>query len=140
MNGMVSVPNPPHILVSGDSVGGRIIRINTKTRLVDIAFSDPALEIGTGPGRKIVPLGNNGLHNFEKYLYLYDSAQGTFSRVEIDDEWGKVREIEVVFTLEGQIGMGNAYDDICIDEEGNSYVTLHDSEVQKITAGVCRRG
>lgn len=134
MNGMVSLPGAPHILLSGDSVGGRIIRINTKTRLVDIAFSDPTLGVGTGPGGKSVPLGVNGLHTFGKYLYFSNSAQGTFSRVEIDGEGGEIGDIEVVARLEGEIGMGNAYDDFCIDGEGNAYVTLHDSSVRKITA------
>lgn len=89
MNGMISVLDNPHIILSGDSVGGRIIRINTKTRLVDIPFSDPALGVGMGPGGKAVPLGVNGIHTFEKYLYFSNSAQGTFSRVEIDEEGGK---------------------------------------------------
>ncbi|CAG8984082.1 hypothetical protein HYALB_00003024 [Hymenoscyphus albidus] len=136
MNGLTSLPQKPHILLSADSIGGRILRINTQTRAVDVSFSDAALGPG---GPTTVPLGANGLHTSSSgdYLYFSNSGQGTFARVKINAEGDKEGPIEIIARLAGEISLLNAYDDFALDAAGNAYVSVHSTSLQKITpAGV----
>lgn len=127
LNGMAALPGKPYVLLSADSIGGRIFRINAYTREVSVAFADPAL--GPGPA---VPLGANGLKIFDNFLYWTNSGRGTFARVKIDDNGNKVGNIQVVATLPGDPSMTNAYDDFDFDSQGNAYVALHSYAVMKI--------
>ncbi|EPE35808.1 Calcium-dependent phosphotriesterase [Glarea lozoyensis ATCC 20868] len=130
MNGMASLPSSPHIILSADSLAGTIIRVDTRTRSIATLISDPAL----GPGNSSVPLGINGLKIRDGYCYFTNSALGTFSRYAIDEETGEKRgEIVVIARLEGQVGMGNAYDDFDVDGEGNAWLAVHDRSVQKVS-------
>ncbi|CAG8962332.1 hypothetical protein HYFRA_00005387 [Hymenoscyphus fraxineus] len=133
MNGLTSLPQNPHILLSADSIGGRILRINTQTRGVDVSFSDAALGPG---GSTTVPLGANGLHTSSSgdYLYFSNSGQGTFARVKINAEGDKEGPIEIIARLTGEISLLNAYDDFALDDAGNAYVSVHSTSLQKITA------
>jgi len=130
LNGMTSLPAMPYVLLSVDSIGARLFRINTQTRLVDVALSDPSL----GPGENAsVPLGANGVKIFNGFLYFTNSGQGTFARVKIDDDGTTVGDVQVIARLEGAVNMGNAYDDFAFDEAGNAYVSLHSYSVMKIS-------
>ncbi|TVY27875.1 hypothetical protein LHYA1_G003043 [Lachnellula hyalina] len=127
LNGMVALPGTPHVVLSSDSIGARIFRIDTLTRTVDVAFADPLL----GPGA-IVTLGANGLKIRDGYLYFANSGQGFFARVAIDGQGNKVGDIETLASLE-DVGFSNAYDDFAFDGSGNAYVALHSFSVVKIT-------
>ncbi|PQE24171.1 Six-bladed beta-propeller protein [Rutstroemia sp. NJR-2017a BVV2] len=130
LNGMAALPANPHIVLSVDSIGGRIFRINTISKNVDIAFSDPSL----GPGNNaLVPLGANGLKIRNGYLYWANSGQGTFARVKINSDGSKAGNVQVIATLSGTISVTNAYDDFAFDNDGNAYVALHSYSVVKIT-------
>jgi len=130
LNGMTSIPAMPHVLLSVDSIGARVFRINTRTRVVDVVLSDPSL----GPGENAqVPLGANGVKIFNGYLYFTNSGQGTFARVKIDDDGTIAGEIKVIARLGGTVNMSNAYDDFAFDEAGNAYVTVHSYSVMKIS-------
>jgi len=131
LNGMAALPAMPYVVLSADSISGRIFRINTRTRLVDVAFSDPNL----GPGGNIaVPLGANGLKIHNGFLYFTNSGQGTFARVQINNDGSKAGEVQVITKLQGAVSMSNAYDDFAFDREGNAYVALHSFSVRKISA------
>ncbi|TVY14110.1 hypothetical protein LARI1_G008167 [Lachnellula arida] len=130
LNGMAALPATPHVVLSADSIGARIFRIDTLARTVDVAFSDPLL----GPGEDaLVTLGANGLKIRDGYLYFANSGQGFFGRVAIDGEGNKVGDIETLVELKGAVGFSNAYDDFAFDGSGNAYVALHSYSVIKIT-------
>jgi hypothetical protein len=128
LNGMAALPATPRVVLSADSHGSCIYRINTLTRVVDIAIADPLL--GHGPTFK---MGINGLKVFNGYAYFTNSGQGFFGRVKINDDGSRAGEIEIIARLSGEPGIGHAFDDFTLDAEGNAYVTLHLNEIVRIT-------
>jgi hypothetical protein len=131
MNGLTALPRRPGTALSADSIRGRILRIDTVTKKVDVAIEDPELGLGSNP---LVPLGVNGIRTRDAYLYFANSVLGTFGRIPIDDEGNKTGDVEIIARLEGETGMHNAYDDFTLDRQGNAYVTLHSAWVVKITS------
>ncbi|KAJ7445541.1 hypothetical protein B0H11DRAFT_430611 [Mycena galericulata] len=129
MNGMTALPNRPHTVLSADSTTGRLIRIDTKSRAVEVAIADAAL----GPGESKFPIGVNGIRVRGGYVYYTNSALGTFGRFPIDDDGNNTGPVEVLARHEGVPGMGNAFDDFIFDGEGNAYVAMHSSTIVKIT-------
>jgi hypothetical protein len=130
LNGMAALPATPYVVLSADSIGARIFRINTRTRAVDVAFSDPLLGFGSNTA---VPLGANGLKIFNGYLYFTNSGQGLFARVKINKDGSKAGNIEVITKLPGTPSTTYAYDDFTFDLNGNAYAALHSYWVAKIT-------
>jgi hypothetical protein len=129
LNGMAALPAMPRVVLSADSHGSCIHRINTLTRLVDVAFADPLLSYG--PNFKV---GINGLKIFNGYVYFTNSGEGTFAQVNINDDGSKAGDVEIIARLTGEPpGMGHAFDDFTLDSDGNAYVTLHNNEIVKIT-------
>lgn len=128
LNGMASLPAMPHVAMSADSLSGCVYRINTLTRVVDVAFADPLL--GPGPTFKV---RINDLKIFNGYVYFTNSGQGTFARVKINDDGSKAGDIEIVARLAGIPDVRHAYDDFTLDSDGNAYVTLYTNEIVKIT-------
>ena len=134
LNGMVSLPAYPHIVLSADSVGGQIFRVNTRTRRVDVPISNPAL-LGGG-GNPSLPIGVNGLKIFGSYVYFTNSGLGTFGRVKIDRKGNKIGKIEILARSAqdgGVVSRRNAWDDFDFDISGNAYVALHAYSFVKIT-------
>lgn len=129
LNGIAVLPNRPSIVLSADSVGGRILRIDTLTRKTSVAFADPALA-STNPS---FPFGVNGLKIRGNYLYFSNSGEGTFGRVRIGSDGSKIGNIEIISTLPTPATGTFAYDDFAFDNKGNTYVALHSSWVNKIT-------
>lgn len=129
LNGMAALPSNPGIVLSADSIIGRIVRVNTLTGKFDIAFEDPLLGYGNGS----VPLGANGLKIRGNHLYFTNSGQGFFARVPIDEAGNKAGDVEIIAWLSGVVDMNNAYDDFDFDEAGNAYVAVHSYSVNKIT-------
>lgn len=129
LNGMAALPKAQGVVLTADSHGSCIYRINTTTRVVDIAIEDPLL--GHGPSFKI---GINGLKVVDDYLYFTNSGQGFFARVKINEDGSKAGDIEIVARIPGaEPAMGHAYDDFTLDAAGNAYVSLHGNEIVKIT-------
>ncbi|GAW20839.1 hypothetical protein ANO14919_103510 [Xylariales sp. No.14919] len=130
MNGMVGLPNRPHTILSADSIDGRILRVDTETKEVSVAFADPAL----APGNKsTAPFGANGLKLRDGYLYFTNSGLATYARVRIDDDGNKTGNVEVLATLESVADVPSAYDDFDFDEQGNAYITVHSKSINKVT-------
>ncbi|KAK4180907.1 hypothetical protein QBC36DRAFT_2068 [Triangularia setosa] len=130
MNGLAAIPSNPTIVLSADSLGGRVLRTNILTRQVDVAFSDPALGAGGNP---IMPLGVNGIKIKGNYLYFTNSGQGTYARVQIDSFGNKVGPVQVLATLPAPASMTYAYDDFDFDRCGNAHISLHDYDVVRVT-------
>ena len=133
VNGMTNLPAFPHILLAVSSKSGEVLRINTKTRVVDVAIHDPA---NLGTGTSTFPLGVNGARVRDRYLYFTNSAQGTFGRYPINLATGaNIGPAQILATLPGPDppGMTHAYDDFTFDNAGNAYVALHSYSYVKIT-------
>ena len=123
MNGMAAIPSNPYVVLSADSVGGRMLRVDTLTNTVSVAFTDPSLVPGSSPP----PTGVNGLKILGNYLYFTNSDQGTFARVEIDNDGNKIGAVEILAAIDGQP------DEFAFDGEGNAYIAVHPSSVVKVT-------
>ena len=129
LSGMASLPAKPHIVLGFDAKGGRVMRINTHTRRVDVAFGDPSME----PSPNFT-IGVNGARIRDDFIYFTNSGQGTFARIPIDQDGNKVGSAEVIATLpQLPARVDNAYDDFTFDLSGNAYVSLHTSSYVKIT-------
>lgn len=126
LNGLAALPSHPHILLSADSVDGRIIRIDTRTKDISVVIKDEALHPGKNPP---LAIGINGLKIRGDFAYFTNSALGTFARVLIDKHGNKAGEVE---TLARSPSSGEIYDDFAFDSEGNAYVAAHSSSVFKI--------
>lgn len=130
LNGMAPLPSNPSVVLSADSIGGRILRINTQTGEVDVAIEDSLLGYNnTTP----VPLGANGLKIFGDYVYFTNSGLGFFGRIPIDSLGNRAGDVDIVARLQGAVGLTNAYDDFAFDSAGNAYVSVHSYSVDKIT-------
>ncbi|KAI8966462.1 hypothetical protein F5Y11DRAFT_309358 [Daldinia sp. FL1419] len=131
LNGIAALPSRPHVVLSADSVRGRIFRIDTTTGAVDVAFSDPILEQD-----EAVPLGVNGIKIFESHLYFANSAKGLFGRIPIGPDGSKAGDVEIIARLPGTVNPGYAYDDFDIAQpaSGNptAYVTAHTNNIFSI--------
>ncbi|KAI1324489.1 hypothetical protein F5Y16DRAFT_380767 [Xylariaceae sp. FL0255] len=127
INGFVSLPKNPHIVLTPDSATGKVYRINTLSGEVDVAFANPKLGL---PTSYVVPLGMNGLHVHGEYLYFTQSAQKYYGRVKISDTGDKTGAIETVVTMPAD---GTGYDDFALASDGTAYVSLHANMTMKIT-------
>ncbi|KAL1878150.1 hypothetical protein Daus18300_002066 [Diaporthe australafricana] len=127
LNGLTGLPSHPHILLSADSIGGRIMRIDTRTKDVSVVVEDEALHPGKAAA---LAIGINGIRTRGDFVYFTNSALGTFARVSVDELGNKAGEIEV---LARSPSPGEIYDDFAFDRAGNAYVAAHSSSVFKIT-------
>lgn len=132
MNGMTALPLQPQILLSADSIEGRILSIDTRTRKVSVAIDDAVLgpPETTNSSSGIPPIGVNGLRARGQYLYFTNSGQGTFGRVRIDAFGNRVGDFEI---LAQSPDATQIYDDFTFDAQGNVYVAVHSTAVFKIT-------
>lgn len=127
LNGLTALPDHPHILLSADSIDGRIIRIDTRTKDVSVAMQDEALH----PGKDApLAIGINGIRTRGDFIYFTNSALGTFARVPIDKQGNKAGEFEV---LARSPSPKEIYDDFAFDSAGNAYIAAHSSSVFKVT-------
>ncbi|UNI22531.1 hypothetical protein JDV02_008412 [Purpureocillium takamizusanense] len=134
LNGMAALPRHPHVVLSADSKTGRVLRTDTATGRVDVAFADPALappDAATTttlpPG--VPPLGINGLKIHGGFLYLTTTAERVFARVAID-EWGRPRhgtqpELERIAQLSSSASSPRVPDDFSVARDGTAYVATH---------------
>lgn len=132
LNGMVALPHFPHIVLSADSINGRIFRTNVITGDVDIAFKHDL--IGPGPDPQLVPLGANGLEIHNGYLYFTNSNLQFFARVKINRLGYVTGEIQKIYRMPpGQV---NAFDDFSMTRQGTAYIgSQRDSFVMVTTDG-----
>lgn len=132
MNGLAALPHRPFTLLSADSVEGRLLRIDTLTRRVDVAWADPAFATGGTPETR---LGINGIKIVGDWLYFTNSGQGTFSQVRIDRDGNRAGNVQVIARLPAPANVTYAFDDFDFDRCGNAYVAMHSSWIVKISPG-----
>lgn len=129
LNGMAALTGTPHIVLSADSLTGRIYRTNTATGEVDVAFQDDNL--GPGPNEQIPPLGANGLLIRDGYLYFTNSNRQSFGRVPITDEGDQAGEVEEIYCMPP--GSLNAFDDFSITSDGVAYIASQTDSLVRVT-------
>ncbi|GAB1316796.1 hypothetical protein MFIFM68171_07006 [Madurella fahalii] len=137
MNGLVSLPSPSgdrHILLSADSRGGRILRIDTQTRTSSVAFTDPLF--GRDPNNvdagSIAITGVNGLSLRGSCLYFSNSAQGIVGVVKINDLGYRAGDAKVLSRIRGNVTLENFFDDLAVDRRGNAYVAWETRTLVKV--------
>ena len=129
LNGLVALPNKKHVILSAESVGGKIYRTDTSTGEVEVSFehdlfrADPESE-------NPVPLGINGIDIHKGYLYFTNSNRQLFGRVEINNDGDITGEIEEIYQLENS---ERAFDDFDISRRGEAYISLQSDSLVKIT-------
>ncbi|XXG95718.1 hypothetical protein Hte_001988 [Hypoxylon texense] len=132
MNGMAALPRHPHMLLTADSIDGRILSVDARTREVGVWLEDAAL----GPGAHnasssgVPPVGVNGIRVRGDYLYFTNSSRGTFARIRIGPGGKPVGKPEV---LARSPDVRQIYDDFTFDDEGNAYLAVHSTAVFKVT-------
>lgn len=127
LNGMVSLPFSPHVVLSADSNAGQVFRINTLTGSVKVIFQQPLLA-----GTSELPMGINGMKILDDHLYFTSSAHGFYGRFRINAQGSIVGELEQLSLLPA--GWGLRYDDFTLNSEGVAYVATQTSKLVQITA------
>ncbi|GJN72076.1 hypothetical protein PLIIFM63780_005589 [Purpureocillium lilacinum] len=129
LNGLVALPRHPHVVLSADSKAGRVLRTDTTTGRVDVAFADARLAPGDVPPG-LPTLGINGIKIHGGFLYLTTSAQRVFARVRID-EWGRrVGDLEQLAQL--PLSPPKVPDDFSVARDGTAYVATHLDTLVKV--------
>lgn len=129
LNGMVALPSHPHVILSVDSIGGRMLRIDTETGHTEVAWSSE--QISPFPEPKIIPLGANGLKIYEDHLYFTNSDRGFYGRLKITEDGGLDGDFEEIWQRPEE--SMRAPDDFDLTSEGVAYVTLQRDSLIKIT-------
>lgn len=124
LNGLAAVND--HIILSADSIGGRIFRIDTRTKLVDVVVECDALAPGN-PGLKV---GINGLRLRGNFVYFTNSNLNTFGRFPIDAQGNQTGDIEILARSPSD---DDIYDDFTFDSAGNAYIAVHSTSIFKVT-------
>ncbi|KAI1422218.1 hypothetical protein F5Y12DRAFT_763907 [Xylaria sp. FL1777] len=121
IGGIATLPSQSHTILGADSIGGRILRINTSDGTVSVA-----VEHATARGVK-------GLKTRGGYLYFTNSAQRIFGRFPIDANGTNTGDVEILASIDEAYGRDASYNDFSFDDEGNAFVAVHPSSVHKIT-------
>ncbi|KAJ6531704.1 hypothetical protein B0H10DRAFT_1861015 [Mycena sp. CBHHK59/15] len=130
-NGLSSVPAHPRILLAADSAEGAVWQIDIVTGASRIAIQDAAM----APGAPAPALGINGLHMRGRVLYFTNSQLGTFARVPLTVEDGRVQragDVQVLAVVQ-PLGGGHAFDDFALDREGRAWLAVHPGAVTLVS-------
>lgn len=127
LNGLAALPEHPYILLSADSIEGRIMRINTLTKNVSVVAEGAALAPVAGASTAV---GINGLKIYGDCAYYTNSNLGTFGRFRIDSLGNQVGDFEILATL---ASADDIFDDFTFDSAGNAYAAVHSYSVVKIS-------
>jgi hypothetical protein len=128
--GIAALPKHQRTVLSADPKNSRILRVNTTDDSVSIAIEHPAL--GPGENATATALGVKGIRIRGDYLYFTNSAQRKFGRFRIAANGTNVGDAEILACLDEE---GAAYDDFTFDNEGNVFVAVPPSSINKITPG-----
>ena len=82
LNGVENVPNDPATVLIADSTRGLLWRLNTLNGNYEIGIQVP--EMAVVPGAEF-PIGVNGLHIHNGYLYFSNSFASTIYKLKIDE-------------------------------------------------------
>ena len=133
MNGMTVLPGDAGVILSADSLLGRIFRVDTRTGAVDVAFQDDLLAKSDRQDR--VPCGVNGIKVRDGYMYFSNSAKRIFGRIPIAQNGDRTGDTEYFSTIPEDVVARQADDDFDVDESGALWVARHPDSLVKITPG-----
>ncbi|KAK7057947.1 hypothetical protein R3P38DRAFT_2843782 [Favolaschia claudopus] len=121
VNGLTAVPGNPDIVLAAESSLGGVYEINLRTGTIRRKFQDVLM----GPTPP-TPLGINGLHVHNGFLYFTNSVRGALYRIPL-----RGGTIETLGDVSNFGGIGAAlYDDFAIDSEGRVWVALNTGALQ----------
>jgi hypothetical protein len=134
LDGMVSLPAFPHIILSADSIGWRIFRMDTTTGGVDVVLQDLllGLSLSLSNPTSLAPLGVNGIKLCDNYVFFTNSAQGTFGRVPVGPRGDVLGAVDIMTNISSSAEAGVAYDDFVFDSSGIAFVARHPNSLVKI--------
>jgi hypothetical protein len=130
LNGMLSLPEYPHIILSVDSVAGQIFRIDTHTAAINVVLQHPILGLSDVAGR--VPPGANGIKLHNGYMYFTNSAQRIFGRVRLNAKGDEFGTPEVMADISASEPSTVTSDDFCFDLNDNAFIARHPNALAKI--------
>ncbi|KAJ7154972.1 hypothetical protein C8R43DRAFT_1000827 [Mycena crocata] len=121
INGLSAVPGHPDLVLAADSDIGVVYQISMRTGATRIAVQDSALAANAPPPE----IGINGLRVRGGALYFTNSQRGTFGRVPVTVDAGKVESVGAVEVLGRVEEAGQQFDDFALDPQGRAWVTRH---------------
>ena len=108
LNGVTGLPDGKTLLIA-ESGAGFVFRLNVETKAVDIPINNPLTSVNSSA---MPPLGVNGIHASEGYLYLTNTGKAQYSRVPIDSTGLPTGDGEV-------LAQGNIFpDDFAVTSSG----------------------
>ncbi|MCJ1446302.1 MAG: hypothetical protein MMC23_006807 [Stictis urceolatum] len=118
------------VVLIADSLGA-VWSVDVLSGETEVVTRDELLK----PEAQGAPLGVNGLHVRDGWLYFSSSGKRTFARVRIDSQGRKVGNVQVVARLEAENGalLDRVYDDFAFDRRGNAWITAHDNLLAVVT-------
>lgn len=117
LNGITVVPEAPHYVLAADCFLGAIVRIDTRTGDVTTVSTD--LLLGQTSSADSLPIGVNGVHVRNNFVYFTNSFQRLYGRLAITKDGlsaGKPAEI-VAYPPDGA-----TFDDFAIQGDGTAFV------------------
>ncbi|KAI0434612.1 hypothetical protein F5Y09DRAFT_295990 [Xylaria sp. FL1042] len=133
IDGMTTLPKYPHMILAADTIGGRILRINTAVgNGVSVAFEHATLK--PSDQRNSTAKGIKGLEVKDDHLYFTNEAQGIFGRFPIDENGNSTGDVEILARLDEEVyGYGTSYGGFSFDSEGNAFIAAPPTSLHKIT-------
>ncbi|KAI1823342.1 hypothetical protein F4861DRAFT_531651 [Xylaria intraflava] len=129
LDGLVSLPDQPRIVLAADSIKGRIMRIDTSNNTVTVALDSEALLPNAWTGRGVSGLGIHA-------DYLYFTNAGTFARYAID-KYGNISGDLEIMGQANRVEASNAvFHDFTFDTEGNIFLAVYPSSIQTFANGL----
>lgn len=126
LNGMASLyGGPADTVLVVDSFQEAIWKLNVSSGEYSMAIESPLF--GNTSSN---PMGINGLRSVPGYIYFFNSAQGSYGRVPIDDNVTVTGEVQILSRVDQP---GQLWDDFDLDWEGNAWVATHAEGVYEVT-------
>ncbi|KAK4580424.1 hypothetical protein LTR86_000627 [Recurvomyces mirabilis] len=110
-DGIVPLPSKPTTILIADAAKGLIWKLDTLSGTYTIVIEDDILH----SSNPLLPLGVDGLHIIDEYLYFTNLGDNILCRVAIDKSGNATDEIELVATMPFP-------DDFALAEDGTAYV------------------
>ncbi|KAK3671685.1 hypothetical protein LTR78_008418 [Recurvomyces mirabilis] len=110
-DGIVSLPSRPTTILIADAAKGLVWKLDTLSGNYTIVIEDDILH----SSNPFLPLGVDGLHVIDEYLYFTNLGDNILCRIAIDKHGNATDEIELVATMPFP-------DDFALAQDGTAYV------------------
>ncbi|KAH8660478.1 hypothetical protein BX600DRAFT_438689 [Xylariales sp. PMI_506] len=116
LNGLTTAPGASHYLLVADCIAGALLRLDTRTGAVETVSSDPLFASVAGSE---IPIGINGVHALDGWLYFTNTDQGLYGRLAITAEGlpiGTPAEV-IAYGING-----SSFDDFALRGDGTAFL------------------